>query len=340
MKSIHTITSGIAVAAVLFSINLTAQQLPQFSQYMHNMYLLNPAAACTDSDAEANLGYRQQWSGFDGAPFTYYLNGAVNLGKKPLAASPLLAIPISTPSIVHPNTGQRYPKHVVSAMAAVDEYGLFKRTSVMAGYAYHHPVGDKSYLAVGTSMGWYGLTFGASQVRLENPLDLIYNDFVSMGTQSNLFDINAGVYFYNDRFFAGYSVYQLGQNEINLGNETTPANLSDAQLQMHHYATVGYTFALGENFTLTPSTMVKVRPPAPVSADVNVKVEWQERFWMGLSYRNEDAVAIMAGLSISDWLRIGYSYDYVVSQINNLSSGSHEIMLGLKLNRKTIPNAN
>ncbi len=183
-------------------------------------------------------------------------------------------------------------------------------------------------------MGWCGMAFGADRVRLENPADLSYNDFVANGNRSNLFDINAGLFLYSDKFFAGYSVYQLGRNEINLGNESTPVNLSDARLDMHHYAAAGYTFALSESLTIIPSTMLKVRPPAPLSIDMNIKLEWQERFWLGFSYRNEDAVAVLAGIALSDWLRLGYSYDYVTSQINNLSSGSHEVMLGLRLNSK------
>ncbi len=127
------------------SNTVTAQQLPQFSQYMHNMYLLNPAAACVQSDAEINLGFRQQWTGFDAAPQTYYINGALNLGKKPMDDSAyLLAIPISAPGLLSAkSSSERYAKHIVSAMAAVDEYGLFKRTSAMAGYAYHRPIGEK-----------------------------------------------------------------------------------------------------------------------------------------------------------------------------------------------------
>lgn len=323
-----------AVSLFLSLQGLMAQQLPQFSQYMQNMYVLNPAASSLEKDIDLNLGFRQQWAGFDGAPQTYYASGTVNLGKKPQSVANRYSIPISRRDLYTSTEVVRHAKHVVGGMAAIDEYGIFKRTSVMASYSYHMPIADEYWLAVGTSLGWYGLNFGSDQVVLENPTDNTYSDFIANGTQSNLFDINAGLYLYGDRAFVGYSVYQIAQNDINLGNSGTGANLSDAKLKIHQFATAGYRFSVSENLDLTPSVMFKILGPAPLSLDFNVKADFYEKFWLGLSYRNEDAVSILAGLHINDWMRFGYAYDYVTSSINDLSSGSHEIVLGFQLNRK------
>jgi type IX secretion system PorP/SprF family membrane protein len=324
-----------SAAAILFCAEAShAQQLPQFSQYMQNAYLINPAASSLFHDVDIALGFRQQWSGFDGAPQTYYAGGTVNIGKKPQQNKYLYSIPISNPQYLTQTTAERKAKHVVGGLAAVDEYGLFKRSSVMASYAYHHPIGEKYYLAAGTSLGWYGLNFGANDVVLENPTDNTYGDFIANGNRSNLFDINAGLYFYSDRAFVGYSVYQIGRNQINLGNESSPVNLSDARLELHQFATAGYRFSVSDNLDLTPSVLFKFLNPAPASFDINLRAEFQRRFWLGLSYRNEDAVSIMAGLQINDMIRFGYAYDYVTSQINNISSGSHELVLGFQFNRK------
>ena len=322
-------------AASLF-VSLQAiqgQQLPQFSQYMQNMYVLNPAASSLEKDIDINLGFRQQWAGFEGAPQTYYVNGSVNLGKAPEPQTVKYSIPISRRDFFDNAPLKRYAKHVVGGMAAIDEYGLFKRSSVMASYSYHMPIADKYWLAVGTSLGWYGLNFGMDKVVLENLTDNTYNGFIANGTQSNLFDINAGAYLYSDRAFLGYSIYQIAQNEINLGNESGN-NLSDAKLKIHQFATAGYRISLSENFDLTPSVMFKILGPAPLSLDINLKADLYKRLWVGFSYRNEDAVSILAGLHINEWMRVGYAYDYVTSSINDLSSGSHEIVLGFQFNRK------
>ncbi len=316
------------------SFMVKAQQLPQFSQYMNNPYVLNPAASSLNTDIDINLGFRQQWAGFDGAPQTYYVSGTVNLGKIPPPSGTLYSIPISHPELLRQEKSERFPKHVVGGLVARDEYGVFERTSVMASYSYHHPIGESYWVAGGISLGWYGFTLDRSNIILENEADNTYNDFIANGSNSNLFDINAGVYVYGERAFLGYSVYQLGQNRIVLGNEETPLNLSDTRLEMHHYITSGYRFTVSEKIDLTPSFMVKVRPPSPLSVDFNVMAEWDKRFRLGLSYRNEDAVSVILGANITDYMRLAYAYDYVTSDINDLSSGSHEIVLGFQFNRK------
>lgn len=323
----------LAVVLIFSGQMMMAQQLPQFSQYMQNMYVINPAASSLYEDIDLNLGFRQQWAGFDGAPQTYYVSGTVNLGKKPKESFNSYSIPISHRSLMKTSDITRYPKHVVGGMIAQDEYGVFQRTSVMASYSYHHPIWDTYYIAVGTSLGWYGMNFGSDQVVLENPVDNTYEDFVANGTRSNLFDINAGAFLYGERLFAGYSIYQLAQNEIELGDEGTADNLSDAKLSIHHFATVGYRFTLGENFDLTPSFMFKALKPAPWSYDFNLKADLYDRFWLGVSWRNEDAMSVLAGLDITDWMGLGYAFDYVTSDVNDISSGSHEVVLSFQFNR-------
>jgi len=97
---------------------------------------------------------------------------------------------------------------------------------------------------------------------------------------------------------------------------------------------LGYRFTVSENIDLTPSMMFKFLNPAPASFDINLKAEYQRKFWLGFSYRNQDAISLLAGLRINDFVRFGYAYDYVTSQINDISSGSHELVLGFQFNRK------
>ena len=326
------------VIALLFTFSATfmanGQQLPQFSQYMNNPYVINPAASSLFSDIDINLGFRQQWAGFEGAPQTYYASGTVNIGKLPAPTGKLYSIPISHPEMLRQPPTQRYGKHVVGGLVARDEYGVFERTSIMGSYSYHHPIGEKYWIAGGISLGWYGMNFNQNDIILEVDADNTYNDFIANGNQANLFDVNAGLYLYSDNAFLGYSVYQLGRNEINLGNEDTPVNFSSARLEMHHYVTAGYGFAVSEKMRLTPSFMLKIRPPSPLSVDINLMAEWDRRFRLGLSYRNQDAISVILGANITDEIRLAYAYDYITSDINDLSSGSHEVVVGFQFNRK------
>jgi type IX secretion system PorP/SprF family membrane protein len=312
-----------------------AQQLPQYSQYMHNQYIVNPAAAGMNDYLDINLSFRQQWAGMSDAPRTYYLSATSPLGKQAKPATRSLSIPISRPDMLIESAGpeKRKLKHALGGFVLRDEYGVFERTFANLGYALHIPFGKTYYASVGASLGWSGLLFDNSKITLENGQDATYFDFISNGTRSNMFDLNLGVMVYNDNLFLGYGLYQIMQNRINLGGGGT-SELSEARLKDHHYILAGYRFGLGENWAITPSAMIKNQGPAPVSFDINMRVDYQRKFWLGASYRHEDAMVAMLGLTIKDMFRVGYSYDYTLSQLSNFSNGSHEIVLGLMLFKK------
>jgi type IX secretion system PorP/SprF family membrane protein len=312
-----------------------AQQLPQYSQYMHNQYIVNPAAAGMNDYLDINLSFRQQWAGMSDAPRTYYLSATSPLGKSAKPATRSLSIPISRPDLLIESAGpeKRKLKHALGGFVLRDEYGAFERTFANLGYALHIPFGKTYYASVGASLGWSGLLFDNSNITLENGQDATYFDFISNGTRSNMFDLNLGVMIYNDNLFLGYGLYQIMQNRINLGGGGT-SELSEARLKDHHYILAGYRIGLGENWAITPSAMIKNQGPAPVSYDVNLRIDYQRKFWLGASYRHQDAMVAMLGLTIKDMFRVGYSYDYTLSQLSNFSNGSHEIVLGLMLFKK------
>lgn len=325
------------VSSLLIGTAAYSQQLPQYSQYMHNMYVINPAAAGMNDYLDINLSTRQQWVGIDDAPQTYYLSATGFLGKGDQPQPRSLSIPISRPDLYAARTNEvakRKLKHALGGIAMVDEYGPFQRTVINLGYALHIPVGKTFYASIGASLGWAGMQFDRTSITLESAADNVYNDFISAGDRANMFDLNLGVMFYNQNLFVGYGLYQIMQNRVKLGDQDTPLNLSDARLADHHYIVAGYRIGLGQNWGITPSAMVKNQGPAPISFDVNARLDYQRKFWLGVSYRHEDAAVAMLGITIADLIRVGYSYDYTLSQLSTFSNGSHEVVLGLMLFNK------
>lgn len=84
--------------------------------------------------------------------------------------------------------------------------------------------------------------------------------------------------------------------------------------------------------------MLKLADPSPASIDASLRVMYDERFWVGGSYRHNDALVAMVGVYISPLLDLSYSYDFTTSDLNNVSAGTHEVVLGFKLlnNRRII----
>ena len=61
--------------------------------------------------------------------------------------------------------------------------------------------------------------------------------------------------------------------------------------------------------------------------DFNVNAFYQQKHWVGFSYRIEDAIAFLVGFEIADNLTLGYAYDFVTSKLASESTGGHEVML-------------
>ena len=77
MKKIYII-----LIVFLFALNSNAQQDPQYTQYMYNMNVLNPAYAGTTEGLAIGVLYRSQWAGLDGGPRTFTFAGHAPIGER------------------------------------------------------------------------------------------------------------------------------------------------------------------------------------------------------------------------------------------------------------------
>jgi type IX secretion system PorP/SprF family membrane protein len=324
---------GIIIAGLILIGNLVnAQQLGQFSQYLNNQFILNPAAAGEHEYFDLDMSFRQQWVGFDNAPQNYYISAHTKLGKTTPPISNSSLRPSHEDAAVTDMSsfgGERKIQHGVGGIVAADNYGPFRKLNFSGAYALIIPIAEKAYWSFGANVGMANLGFDQSTISLTNNSDNVYNQFAAGSQRINLFDFNFGTYFYSDKFYIGYSTNQLLQNKVSFGG--TPV---EGKLNVHHFVSAGYNFNLSDKMMLTPGVLVKYMNPAPVSFDVSAKLTFDKKFFVGVSYRHGDAVIAMLGANINNLIKIGYSYDYTTSEIGNHSTGGHEVMLGLTINRK------
>ncbi len=293
------------VAACIGVSTLFAQQDPQFTQFMFDRLSVNPAFAGSKDQFCANFLGRQQWSGLQGQPNTGLLN-----------------IYSAVKSI---NSG-------VGLSVYRDEIGPQASTQARLSYAYQLRLGNSaSKLGIGVSLGIISSSLNSDWIAYD------YNDQGSTGIGTGVgdplinqsgqkatkFDASFGLYLSNPDYYVGASVVHL--NEADLEN-------MNIEVARHLYFMAGYGFDIGSKWKLTPSVLAKT-DLASTQLDVNATVNYDETIWIGFTYRLEDAVAPMAGYQYhfpdgKSALKIGYSYDFTTSQLNNYSSGSHELMLG------------
>ncbi|MDB5032262.1 type IX secretion system membrane protein PorP/SprF [Mucilaginibacter sp.] len=319
---------------IVFSIRMaTAQQLPQYTQYVFNNYLLNPAVSGIENYTDAKLGYRSQWTGLDGAPVTSYLT--VNL---PIGNGFLNGDATAFPGGGGTNPSSRLytqdyrasePHHGVGIMVVTDKAGPITQTNIDATYAYHIGLAPQLNLAVGVLAGVNHISLNTSQITLATPFD----PAITNGNNSQWKpDLGAGLWLYSGAYYVGASVQQLLPQNLYFSTSNTAVNVS--KTVPHYFLTAGTKLYLSDDITLLPSFLVKEIQPVPLTYDINVKASFQDKFWLGGSYRHGDSFGILAGFNLSSFINIGYSYDITTSTLNTVSNGTHEIVIGLLLNNR------
>jgi type IX secretion system PorP/SprF family membrane protein len=325
----------IIILAAGISGNLFSQQIPQYSQYLRNQFMVNPGAAGMYDFTDITLSGRWQWLGFGNntEPMTAYASFSTLLRNRVKPAYN----PAFRTSMVVPNpqvsTGKL--KHAVGGQMLIDQYGAFRRINFGGTYSIHLPVSEKYNLSFGTRLGLSNNTFLSERAVVLNTIDPTqmyaggdaeYDAYTQNQGSKFIMDIGAGLYFYSDKMFVGVSADHLSKDMVEFGSGTANFNT-----QLHYNILAGVKIPLNEEFTLTPAVLIKNMRPAPFSIEGTLMAEYKEWMWFGLSYRHKDAVVGMFGMNISEQWKIGYSYDYSISYMGKVSSGGHELVLGIML---------
>ncbi|WP_428330919.1 PorP/SprF family type IX secretion system membrane protein [Mucilaginibacter sp.] len=309
-----------------------AQQRPQYTQYVFNNYLLNPAVTGIENYTDVKAGYRSQWTGLNGAPVTSYLTINAPLGSNFLQGD-ATAFPASggeNPSsrLYTQNYMAAEPHHGIGMTIVTDQTGPITQTNIDATYAYHLGLTDRVNLAVGVSAGVSHISLNTSEITTENPLD----PAISNGNNSQWKpDLSIGVWMYSSTYYFGASIQQLLPQNLYF---STNNSYNQSKTVPQYFLTGGTKIFMTDDITLLPSFLIKVIEPTPVTFDINAKFSFRDKFWFGGSYRRNDSFGVLAGVNISSFINIGYSYDITTSGLNTVSNGTHEIVIGLLLNNR------
>lgn len=287
------VTNLILVFTILLTGLMYGQQDPHYTQYMYNQNILNPAYAGSRGDLSIGLLGRAQWVGIEGAPDTQTLN-------------------------IHGAIGRRVG---LGLTVIHDQIGPVEESNLALDFSYTIPTSENGNLAFGLKG-----SFSFMNVGLFTATDIIdESDVVFREDYKDTYpNIGAGIYYYTDKFYVGVSVPGILENY----NYTLNGHLfEDVSDSMHWFGTLGYVFDLSSTLKLKPSAMVKMVQGAPVSIDLNASLFINEFFEVGLSYRDGDSLDVLLGVQATPKVRIGYAYDYTLTNLGDYNSGSHELML-------------
>lgn len=313
------------------------QQRAQYSQYMLNQFVLNPALSGLEDFVDVKLGYRSQWAGLEGTPRTFYVAGHGALDKTDRTSSLSVRGPYGRPlGRTRTFRGQQPPPahNGIGGIFLHDETGPSMRSTLMGTFAHHFVLNNRFKVSAGIGAGITQHTLDFDQLHLLNPNDPV----VQQGKLSRIVpELSAGVLIYDPDFYLGLSVNQLLFKKLDYGTTGNSGYEWLGTLYNHYFLTAGYRIPITEEWSFLPSVMIKSVRPAPVSYDLNAKFSYLDRFWVGGSYRHRDAIVGLIGVNINYRLNLGYSYDFTLSDIRTVSRGTHEIVLGFMLrNRQRI----
>ncbi|MCQ6957546.1 PorP/SprF family type IX secretion system membrane protein [Mucilaginibacter aquariorum] len=329
---IKLLCAFLATILLCGSLGLHAQQRPQYSQYIFNNYLLNPALSGIENYTDVKLGYRGQWTGLEGAPVTSFfsinapigntfVNGDANSFASEESQNPF--------SRFDPSAYQASdPHHGIGMMIVSDKTGAITQTDIQGTYAYHLGISRGLNLSLGISAGYTHQQINISMLTVKDGNDQTLSNLSANTWAPNL---GFGIWVYARSYFAGFSVQQLlpRQNFEQYNNH----NLNNPAVQ-HYFFTAGIKVFLNEDISITPSALLKFTKPVPVSFDVNTKVSFRNKFWLGASYRRNDSYTGMAGFNLSSFLNFGYGYDMNSAPLRTVPGGTHEVFIGLLLNNR------
>lgn len=286
---------GMLSGLLLFFSPASAQQKTQFTQYLFNGLILNPAYAGTEEALSFTLLRRMQWSGVEGAPVTNAFSAHTLFPRQQMGAG----------------------LSVVS-----EKIGVHTDLTAMGSYAYHLAVGKKSWLSWGIQAGMHSRKSDYGSLAAGSSND----PMVASSTVSETsFDVGAGIYFRSRRLHIGLSAPEL------IPRESAITDSSSVSWENTNYFLFSkYRLRLSERVDLEPGFLLKYFNDNPLSVDVNLCAVFYDAVTFGVSYRTDESVDFLLGARITRQLKFGYSYDYPIGTVPQAGSGSHEIMLNYR----------
>jgi type IX secretion system PorP/SprF family membrane protein len=285
--------------AILFLITAPyvagAQQRPIQSLYMFDPLVINPAYAGTQVQLSATAIYRNQWVNLEGAPKTFT-------------------------TTVH--SGFLKSKMGLGVILGSDQIGVHSDISAYGVYSYKIQLNRNMSLSMGIQGGFNYLESDYNRLNLKN-----VGDPNLTGTNSRLNpNVGAGAFLRTKSWYVGLSVpYIINNKVVDISTNT------QATQHRYYYLQAGTSRTIGPNVLFIPSALLRIQESAPFSFDINGTFVFYKTVGLGVSYRLNDGMVGLFELQVTDSFHVGYAYDFTTSDLNQVSLGSHEIMVNYRL---------
>ncbi|MBK3517480.1 PorP/SprF family type IX secretion system membrane protein [Carboxylicivirga marina] len=295
------------LAALLFVtiIPLSAQKELVMSQYMHNRYALNTAFAGNREVLSLYGGYRQKWSGIDGAPGSMLFS---------------MHSPLKNENVA------------VGLEVYNQQYGVNKQTGFALSYTYRVKMSGNRKLAfsINGGGGFYNANWSDVNTFDGNGGAGVLDDVFAVNESNFAPAVGFGTAWYSSKYFVGFSVPNFFYYDPYVEGGSNEFALNKA----NYLVTGGYLFTLSKRWHLQPSFMARINPEFDSTVDINASIIYNNMLWLGTAYRTNSDLVAMVAFQISPQLRFSYSYDYGMGDIGSYNDGTHEVAIQFDFGRK------
>ena len=292
MKQLLTLT-----VLLLGLVSASAQQFPMRSTSMLNPFQDHVAAAGSRECLDLHMGFRSQWSGFEGAPST----GFANLHGKLLSSGPNFS--------------------GIGGRIETDEAAAWSSLSISLAYSYNMKLSSGARLAAGLGLGafqqklnWNGISLPDYQVA-DDPAFVGNSQFVAP-----LLDVS--VWYYDRDFYGGLTIGNVAEPSV----AQVAAN---TRLRRYVTGTVGAQVELDGPWALQPVATVRATGGVPLAVDLAAFLDYNSLIGVGVGYRNQSAIMAMLKFNVAESISVGYAYDWTLSTMNAASPSTHEFVIGI-----------
>ncbi len=282
------------IATICFAIQLEAQNDPHYSMFMFNRLSINPAYAGGKEVLTFSGHYRNQWTGITGAPQTYTFAGHTPFFKNRCG---------------------------VGLSVVTDKIGIVNTTYVDLSYAYRMKVSDEATLSIGVQGQ---LDFGRIDWSLADPLDQNDSSFEELPDSKMNPNFGLGAYYADPSFYVGFSVPRVLKTSI---YDDEAADYVGINALRSYYLMGGLVTRINKNISFQPSALVTMNPNSPFEMDLNASFVFMKTLWVGASYRLGDSFDAIVQYQLNQQLKVALAVDITLSELNNYSPGSFEVMV-------------
>lgn len=311
MKTPYPYKLFLLIGLLLCVITARAQSDPQMTQYWALPSLYNSAAAGRTDFVNIRGGARLQWIGVTNAPKSF----------------------VATADMPVKLAGKRIG---LGAVMISESLGLFSNLNAGFQANYNLDFKKKGNLSIGLQVGFFNSKFSGTEVYIPDEDEFHNSSDPSIPTQDltgNALDLGLGAWYDHPLFSVGLSGQHLLKPTVTMQQEGTSEGGGQEYKtelgRMLYLMGIGNIELKNTLFLLQPSLLIKT-DMAMFSAEITARATYNRFLFASLGYRLNDAISISAGVEIKNFF-LGYAYDYPLSAIGKVSSGSHELVAGYRL---------